>query len=158
MVLRVFDSVSRQTQELDLAPFGDCIEVSFIDGDDLVVLVGRDHRFLYDGTVYQDNQYTEVVVNAVSGQITPVGTDLFYDRAYGVKRKNLLVERDYGVYCMGSLESSWELGYLAIQDLAIQDHRGLFWVGRCMTRTPGSWVRLAGRQACSAASRRSPAG
>jgi len=117
MGLRVFDSVSRQIQEIDLAPFGDCIEVSFIDGDDLVVLVGRDHRFLYDGTVYQDNQYTEVVVNAVSGQITPVGTDLFYDRAYGVKRKNLLVERDYGVYCMGSLESSWELGYLAIQDL-----------------------------------------
>ncbi len=117
MGLRIFDSVSRQTQEIDLAPYGLCIEVSYIDGDDLVVLVGRDHRFLYEGTIYQDNQYTEVIVNAVSGQITPAGTDLFYDRAYGVKRKNLLVERDYGVFCMGSLESSWELAYLAIQDL-----------------------------------------
>ena len=115
--LKVFDSLTRETREWSLGPDLQCVGVSSIDADNLLTMVGRRHRFLYEGTVYEDDQYTEVVVNAVSGEIAPIGTDLFYDRAYGVLRGHLLVERDYGAFCMGSLESSWELAYLVLEDL-----------------------------------------
>ncbi len=115
--LKVFDSLTRETREWPLGPDLQCVGVSSIDADNILPMVGRMHRFLYEGTVYEDDQYMEVVVNAVSGEVTPVGTDLFYDRAYGVLRGHLLVERDYGAFCMGSLESSWELAYLVLEDL-----------------------------------------